>query len=139
MFAAVLLCTAGAVGASRPAHPAHTVRITSPVVWVMTYTRSYTEVQRLVVEQLPASARVAVRCSGAGCPFRSRRFSPPRRTLSLTFLFKASKLGPGSTVRVEITAGADIGKVLVFTMRSDQPPRLAERCLAPGSSTPIAC
>jgi hypothetical protein len=39
----------------------------------------YGLLNRLVVNNVPAAATVTVTCSGKGCPFKSRRFTPDSR------------------------------------------------------------
>ncbi len=115
------------------------LRIRSGITHVWRSGRS-TTVVRLVVKDVPAGARVGVRCRGAGCPFGRTVVRPDRRRRArATGRFRGASLGPGAVVEVRITARFAIGKVGRFTVRSGAVPRHTELCLAPGASKPVRC
>jgi hypothetical protein len=114
-------------------------RIRSPVNFQWTYTPTYTIAQQLSVTGLPPDATVKVGCHGSGCPFPQRAFKPRKRQVALTGLFAHTRLSPGTTLKVTITAPNSVGKVVIFKTRSASPPTVAARCLPPGYPHPVAC
>jgi Ca2+-binding RTX toxin-like protein len=82
----------------------------------------YTKVARLVVRDVPAGARVTLRCRGKGCGFRSKTAAARRGRASLTKLFKGRRLKPGAVAEVRVTAPGKIGSVVRFTVRARKLP-----------------
>jgi RTX calcium-binding nonapeptide repeat (4 copies)/Putative metal-binding motif len=82
----------------------------------------YTKVARLVVRDVPAGARVTLRCRGKGCGFRRKTAAAHRGRASLTKLFKGRRLKPGAVVEVRVTAPGKIGSVVRFTVRARKLP-----------------
>ncbi|MET0782180.1 MAG: hypothetical protein ABWZ16_11755, partial [Microbacterium sp.] len=114
--------------------------IRSRIGHVWAFNSRATTLVRLVVKDLPAAARIALRCRGAGCPFQRRVVRPRRgRRAVLTGRFRGARLTPGSVVEIRITAPDAIGKVSRFTIRSNAVPTLADRCLPPGRKRPVKC
>jgi predicted NUDIX family NTP pyrophosphohydrolase len=114
--------------------------IRSRIGHVWAYNARGTTLVRLIVKDLPAAARIALRCRGAGCPFRRTVVKPRRgRRAVLTGRFRGARLAPGTVVEIRITAPDAIGKVSRFTIRSNDVPTLADRCLAPGRKRPVKC
>jgi hypothetical protein len=114
-------------------------RIKSPVSFTWTFNAHYSVAQELTISGLPSSPKVTVDCHGHGCPFSKRTFSPKTKSLALASEFKHRRLVPHSTLRLEITAANEVGKVLTFTIRASKQPSLTEACLPPGASRPTAC
>jgi PKD domain len=98
-------------------------------------------VRRLTVDA-PAGAKTAVRCRGAGCPFRWRRYS--HRSAVAARVVHVSRLNgrflrAGSTVQVYVTRPGAIGRYTRFKIRSNKPPERADRCLVSASRRPVRC
>jgi PKD repeat protein len=93
----------------------------------------------LLSVQAPLGARISVRCTGHGCPFRvavrrSRSGHRVVRFRELNHLLRA-----GTVIQIMVTKPGRIGKYTRFTIRSGAPPMRRDRCLAPGGSRPTAC
>jgi streptogramin lyase len=111
----------------------------SPISFTWTFTASFTVERSLSISNVPSGGKVAVSCHGGGCPFGSRTFKPTRGKVVLTSALSRSHLRPHATVRLDITATNEVGKVAIFTVRSGQQPSLTESCLPPGARTPSRC
>lgn len=126
--------------------------IASTMDWSFHYTRSYTKVLRLVVDQAPIGARIVVLCRGKGCPFarhvtrvtklkrcpkgqrgcRSLR----SRAVGLTQLLRKRALRAGAQLTIEIVRTGWNGKYYQFSVRSGRSPGVRISCLAPGATRP---
>jgi hypothetical protein len=121
--------------------------------WNFTPFAAYTVVTELTAYDVPEGARITIFCSRRRCPFRTRTISvgggtrctsrhchkSSRRhtkTVDLTGLFRRQQLAKGTRVEVTVTQRYAIGKVWIFTMRSNRQPAKVVTCLAPGSSAP---
>jgi PKD repeat protein len=85
----------------------------------------------------PRGARVTVRCSGEGCPFRSRRRVAEKGRVRLTNF--TSVLVGGARIEVFVRAPGVIGKYVAFRIRAGKRPLRADRCLMPGATKPTRC
>lgn len=88
----------------------------------------------------PRRALVSVRCRGRrrACPIGStRRRIPGSRRLRIRAVQRAYRRG--AVLDVRVTRPERIGKFTRITFRSDRTPRRVERCLEPGSATPVRC
>ncbi len=98
---------------------------------------------RLLTVQAPVRAKVKIRCSGRGCPFRSRSRTvgaSKRDASPLRFRqFRTRVLRPGASVQVFVSGADAIGKYTRFSVRRGKPPSRRDRCLAPGRTTPLTC
>jgi hypothetical protein len=83
----------------------------------------------------PRSARIAVRCTGRGCPLRS--LSIPRAPARLRPFERF--LTAGTVLQVRVTRAGRIGKYASFRIRAGSAPLRTDRCLMPGSAKPAAC
>jgi len=85
----------------------------------------------------PRGARVTVRCTGRGCPFRSRR------RIAETGRVRLSKfpqvLAAGARIEVFVRAPGVIGRYVAFRIRAGKRPVRTDRCLIPGASEPTRC
>jgi hypothetical protein len=129
-------------------------QVESGMTWTFGWSRRYSIVESLVVHGVPARASVEVLCVGRGCPFardraarvtrrgrcrgprcEARRRTHSRAEVSLTALFKGRHVGVGTRISVNVVESGWIGKSFVFTVRSNQTPRVQIGCLAPGSTS----
>jgi hypothetical protein len=100
--------------------------------------RAGTKVRTLVVTSVPAGGTVVVICRGRGCPFKSKTIKK-RGRVTLTRLFRRSKLRARTVVEIRVTAPNYIGKVFTFKMRKKSTPTSKLRCVPPGTNKPLAC
>lgn len=85
----------------------------------------------------PRGARVTVRCTGQGCPFRSRRRVAETGRVRLSNF--ARVLAAGARIEVFVRAPDVIGKYVSFRIRAGKRPVRTDRCLMPGASEPTRC
>jgi hypothetical protein len=105
---------------------------------------AYFKVTSISARDVPAGAKVQLRCSGRSCPFRQGRARAIRRTRSsvslMTSALRAKRIVPTTTFEVRVTAAGHIGRVMRFRFtRLRRNPTLQTRCLMPGSRTPRRC
>lgn len=89
----------------------------------------------LVRVRAPSGARIAVRCRGRRCPYRSRATISRRtrlRALERSF-------PPGTTIEFRVTLSGHIGKYTKLRIRRGARPARVDRCLPPGSRAPVRC
>jgi hypothetical protein len=111
--------------------------ITATMQWAFHFTPNYTLVRNLVVNGVPAGAKVVVRCQGHGCPFakratlltRGKRCGPKAKrscitpgTLNLTSSFGGRHLRVGARITVTIVRSSWVGKSYRFTVRARRGP-----------------
>jgi PKD repeat protein len=106
-------------------------------------TRDGTRLRLLRIEA-PKGARVAVRCSGRGCPFanqvRLAGRGPEARAAARIRVKRLERLlRPGVTIRIFVTRSDAIGKYTRFRIRRGRAPARIDRCLEPSSRVPIRC
>ena len=121
--------------------------------WRLTRGRTYTTFTQLYAAGMPTGGTITIRCSGAGCPFRSRSLSSAKHArcsgtacsgrsrsngqrVDLTQLFEGKRLAVGTRLTVLVVHPNSIGKAWLFTIRPSQDPATKLTCVAPGSSTP---
>jgi PKD repeat protein len=85
----------------------------------------------------PRGARVTVRCTGKGCPFRSRRRIAETGRVRLSAF--ARVLAAGARIEVFVRAPNVIGRYVSFRIRAGKRPVRTDRCLMPGASEPTRC
>ena len=85
----------------------------------------------------PRGARVTVRCTGTGCPFRSRRRVAETGRVRLSRFPKV--LAAGARIEVLVRSPGVIGKYVRFRVRAGKRPLRIDRCLMPGASEPTRC
>jgi PKD repeat protein len=89
------------------------------------------------VRGAPRGARVTVRCTGTGCPFRSRRRVAETGTVRLPEFKRV--LRSGARLEVLVRAPNVIGRYVRWRIRGGKPPVRTDRCLMPGASSPTPC
>jgi hypothetical protein len=82
-------------------------------------------------------ARVTVRCTGEGCPFRSRRRIAETGRVRLSDFRRI--LAAGARIEVLVRAPGVIGKYVNFRIRAGKRPVRTDRCLMPGAAKPTRC
>ena len=91
----------------------------------------------LEVRGAPRGARVTVRCSGRGCPFRTRRRVAETGRVRLSRFPRV--LVAGARLEVFVRAPGVIGRYVAFRIRAGKRPIRTDRCLLPGASEPTRC
>jgi hypothetical protein len=81
----------------------------------------------------PATARVVVRCRGAGCRFFARSTGSGRIRALERFLRS------GTRITIRVTRPGRIGKHVAIVIRDGAAPRRRDACLMPGSTEPVRC
>jgi len=128
----VATCEPGRVVNANPPWGLHELglRMTARVSAVWCVRGAVLTLRRLRVAALPARAVVRLRCTGRGCPFRSRTLERPGEPLSVP------GLRAGQTIQVLITAPAHDGKLVRWRLRSSRTPVAGTRCVPLGNSRP---
>jgi hypothetical protein len=85
----------------------------------------------------PHGARVTVRCTGRGCPFRTRRRVAETGRVRLSNFTRV--LAAGARVEVFVRAPGVIGRYVAWRIRAGKRPVRTDRCLLPGASEPTRC
>jgi len=80
-------------------------------------------VKRLLLEQLPAGAKVRVGCKGSGCPFKSRKAKVTKGSANLTGLFGDHELHPGDLIKLRIEAGTGT-QLIEIKVRAGKKPKI---------------
>jgi putative metal-binding protein/hemolysin type calcium-binding protein len=114
----------------------------SLVVSSFAYGNSSTGVRALVVRNAPKGARVALACSGPGCPFKTtKRFTVSRdlAAVALTRFFKGAHLKPGARVTVTVTANGLVGRTYGYAIRRQDVPSMSTVCRAPDERKERSC
>jgi hypothetical protein len=111
-------------------------RITSVVRPVWLVFRRYAVLKRLRIAEIPAGAKVKLRCRGKGCPFRRRSFTPTRGRVNASKAVNKAHLRRGSTLQVRIVKPGAIGKVVIYHVPKKGVPIGKVRCLPPGETRP---
>jgi hypothetical protein len=127
-------------------------RVESSVTWNFEWSRRYTVVRSLIVHGVPKHGHVEISCSGQGCPFTRRHSATVARrrcrartcthhhlqgpTVSLAGLFKGRHVSVGTRISVSVVNTGWVGRVFVFTVRTNGPPTFRASCLAPNSNRP---
>jgi len=95
----------------------------------------------LQVQELPAGARITVRCKGRGCPIKSvkRVALSSRQRIAVGFRVFERTLRSGVTLELLITKPGQIGKYTRFTIRRGKLPERVDRCLDPAGAKPLVC
>jgi Putative metal-binding motif/Bacterial Ig domain len=108
----------------------------------------FTTVRTLTVTRLPKGGAVTVKCSGKGCPFKSKKLvSKTGGSIKLATLFNftrkkhkvVSKLAIKTRIELLLTAPREIGEDIAFVVRRKKAPSVATRCLAPSTNVKVAC
>ena len=101
-------------------------------------------VRVLELRQVPANARIEVRCRARRsprCPFSSRKrtIGSARTKLSLRGYFGDRPLSIGTVIEVRVTIDGAVGRSASLTMRRRGSPARSQGCLPPGATKAVAC
>jgi hypothetical protein len=114
-----------------------------PVVRIVgSETGSGIKLRLLEVRQLPAGARITVRCKGRRCPVRSAtRVTVSSRQPVAAVEFRAFErlLRVGVTLEVLVSVPGEIGKYTRFSIRRGRLPQRVDTCLDPAGVKPLVC
>jgi hypothetical protein len=127
-------------GVSSPLYPLPAPKLMSPfptVRLVGNVVGRGASITLLAVRGAPRIARVTVRCTGDGCPFRTRRRTAT--TGRVRFSKWPHVLAAGARLEIFVRAPNVIGKYTSFRIRAGKAPVRIDRCLKPGASTPTRC
>jgi hypothetical protein len=108
--------------------------------WI--FARRFSILQKLVVHNAPAGARVTFRCRGRSCPSRRTRRRTSSGVLKRIVLhrgLRGKRLRPGTRLRVTITANDAIGRTYTYVVKRGAPPTSRIVCRAPGQSRRQTC
>jgi hypothetical protein len=98
---------------------------------------------RLVrVQQMPAGARVTVRCKGRGCPLKSASrlaISTKQGVAPIELRRFERPLPAGVTLEILISKPGEIGKYTRVKVRRAKPPERTDTCLNPAGTQPLVC
>jgi len=114
-------------------------RVHPMLSWTFYYTRAYTEILALTVQNAPRHSTVLVSCAGAGCPFATRAVPVSGTSANITSLLRGHHLRPGTMIAVSVRHPGWIGKRYAFKIRAAHPPRLGISCHASGIVPAVGC
>ena len=89
----------------------------------------------LLTVRAPRGAKIAVSCSGIGCP----RVAPATATKLTRLRAYEGMFRAGARVVIRITRPGFVGKHTSILIRRGKAPLRRDRCLNPGSGEPTAC
>ena len=114
-----------------------------PVVRIAgSYNASGVKLRLLRVQQMPAGARVTVRCKGRGCPLKSSsRLAVNTKQGVAQMEFKRFErwLPAGVALEISVSKPGEIGKYTRFRVRRAKLPERVDMCLGPTDVKPLAC
>ena len=94
------------------------------------------------MQQLPAGARITVKCKGRGCPIKSARrvaVSNKRGVAPVAFPRFERPLRFGVTLEILVSKPGEIGKYTRFAIRRGKLPERLDTCLDPAGLKPLVC
>jgi hypothetical protein len=103
---------------------------------------TFTRLRALAVRNAPAGARIALGCSGGGCPFKgTKRVRVPRalKPILLQRFFGSARLRRGARVTVAITAAGVVGRTYTYVIKLGELPALSIVCRDPGATKGRKC
>ena len=89
----------------------------------------------LLTVRAPRGAKIAVSCSGIGCP----RVAPAKAAKRTRLRDYEGMFRAGARLVIRVTRPGFVGKHTSIRIRRDKPPLRRDRCLYPGSEEPTAC
>ena len=114
-----------------------------PVVRIAgSYNARGVKLRLLRVQQMPADARVTVRCKGHGCPLKSASrlaVSNGHSVAQIEFKRFERWLPAGVSLEILVSAQGEIGKYTRFRARRSKPPERVDMCLGAVGTKPLPC
>lgn len=114
-----------------------------PVVRIAgTDTGSGVKLGLLTVQQIPAGAKITVRCKGRGCPIKVATrvaVASKRGVAAVEFRRFERSLPFGLTLEVLVSKPGEIGKYTRFAIRRSKLPERVDMCLDLAGAEPIVC
>jgi hypothetical protein len=114
-----------------------------PVVRIAgSYDAAGVELRLLRVQQMPAGARVTVRCKGRGCPRKSASrlaIQTKHGVAPIELRGFERPLPAGVTLEILISKPGEIGKYTRVKVRRAKPPERTDTCLNPAGTQPLVC
>jgi hypothetical protein len=114
-----------------------------PVVRIVgSYDAAAIKLRLLRVQQMPAGARVMVRCKGLGCPLKSasrRAITTKHGVAPIELKGFERSLPAGVTLEILISKPGEIGKYTRFKVRRAKLPERTDTCLNPAGTKPLVC
>ena len=89
----------------------------------------------LLTVRAPRGAKIAVSCSGIGCP----RVAPAKSAKRTRLRAYEGMFRAGARIVIRVTRPGFIGKHTQIRIRRGKAPLRRDRCLSPGSGAPTAC
>jgi hypothetical protein len=89
----------------------------------------------LLTVRAPRGVRIAVDCTGRGCPTRHYELAAGKRRLRK---FERD-LKAGTRLEIRVTKPGYVGKFTAIEIRRDAAPRRTDRCLKPSATRPVKC
>jgi len=124
------------------ARPAPWPRLLTQVRMPVEYHGRLSRVISLVLTDVRAGSTITITCkaSGRACPFATKRVTTTRNgELTLSRLFKARRLPPGTRIDVAVRSADAVGPWVRYVTRAQMVAKRAERCLTPGVAQPGPC
>jgi hypothetical protein len=103
---------------------------------------TFTRLRALAVRNAPAGARIALSCSGRGCPFKgTKRVTVPRALAPVTLqrFFGSARLRKGTHVILAVTAPGVVGRTYTYVIKLGELPALSIECRDPGAKKGRKC
>ena len=94
---------------------------------------------RFKFSQLPSGAKIEVRCSGKGCPFKRKTATFKGSKANLLSVVKRARLAKGAYLEVKTSAPGYITEVLRFVAAGSTGARLQRLCIPPEAKRPQKC
>jgi hypothetical protein len=84
----------------------------------------------------PRGAKIGVRCSGGGCPYKRKSTTSKGKPVNLRKLRR--NFAAGAVIEIRVTKAETIGKFIRIHIRGDRRPTRVDRCLQPGKPNKFA-
>ena len=96
------------------------------------YVGKATAFTSIIVRSVPKSARVAVKCKGAGCKGKSKTIKHSGGKLNVLKALKTLKLRPGATLQLSVLGDGGARSIATLKMRNGKRPIATFRCAQAG-------
>ncbi len=121
--------------------PVRPLRLESYVFHGFSYFPRYTVFTALSVRPGIPGSTIRVRCTGAGCRFKTktRTVKSYANSVSLSSMVRSSKIRSRGKLEIRVTKPGKIGVVRTLTVRGGKAPVQLDRCLPPGATKTTKC